>query len=87
MRASSCFAAVVERGKPAWREVVGEFGDAILHDDGSIDRAKLASIMFNSEERRHALNRCTHPYIRRAVIIEIVKNFIRGTYIERTMLC
>ena len=72
------FPTVVEPGKPAWREVVRQFGDSVLKEDGSINRAKLSSLIFSDEGKRQTLNRCTHPYIRRAVLWEIAKNFIKG---------
>ena len=69
---------VVEPGKPAWREVVQQFGEGILQNDGSINRPLLASLVFSDEQKRQTVNRCTHPHIRRAVLWEIAKNFIKG---------
>ena len=72
------YAAVVEPGKPAWKEIVKHFGDEILGEDSSINRQRLGSIAFNDESRRRVLNRCTHPYIRREILWELAKNFLKG---------
>jgi dephospho-CoA kinase len=40
---------------------VREFGSAILAPDGSIDRKRLASIVFRDPERLAALNGLVHP--------------------------
>ena len=69
---------MVEPGKPALKLIVNHFGDEVLLPDGSLDRKKLGSIIFGDESKRLALNRCTHPYIQRAMIWEVVKYFLRG---------
>lgn len=38
---------VVQPGKPAWKEIVKQFGREILMENGEIDRAKLRSIVFS----------------------------------------
>ncbi|MBW2066604.1 MAG: dephospho-CoA kinase [Deltaproteobacteria bacterium] len=54
---------VVEPGRPAWKQIVGYFGDSVLKEDGSIDRKKLSSIVFNEEAKRKRLESFTHPFI------------------------
>ena len=58
--------------------IVSQFGDEVLQSDGTLDRKKLGQIIFEDESKRHALNKCTHPYIRRAMIWEIIKYFFKG---------
>jgi dephospho-CoA kinase len=58
---------VVEPGKPAWREIVDYFGPAVLHEDGSVNRAKLAKIIFGEPQARQRLNQITHPQIRSVI--------------------
>ena len=70
--------AVVEPGKPAWKLIIGHFGVDVLLPDGHIDKPKLASVIFGSEEKRHLLNMCTHPYIQSAMFWQVVKCFLRG---------
>jgi dephospho-CoA kinase len=54
---------VQEPGKPAWRDVVDYFGPEILQADKSIDRNKLAAIVFNQPEKLRKLNTLVHPRI------------------------
>jgi len=54
---------VVEPGSPGLQAVVERFGEDVLAADGSLDRAKLASIVFNDDESRTALNAIVHPLI------------------------
>ncbi|WP_062104315.1 dephospho-CoA kinase [Bacillus niameyensis] len=56
--------AVVEPGEKAYEQVVVSFGRDILHSDGSIDRAKLGSIIFHDENERKKLNQIVHPAVR-----------------------
>lgn len=44
---------------------VKRFGQAILNEDGTLDRKKLGSIVFQQPEERKALEAITHPAIRR----------------------
>ncbi|MGG4488760.1 dephospho-CoA kinase [Metabacillus idriensis] len=59
---------VVEAGEPAYHLVVETFGPVILKDDGSIDREKLGSIVFQNETERKKLNGIVHPAVRREML-------------------
>ncbi len=50
---------------PCMKELVAEFGEAILSSDLSLNRRALADIVFarGAEEKLRALNRITHRYI------------------------
>lgn len=54
---------VIEKGKPAYQEVVKAFGEGILQEDGAIDRKKLGKLVFDDPPARHRLNGIVHPYI------------------------
>ncbi len=54
---------VVRKGEPAWREIVEHFGPSVLDEEGEINRAELARIVFSNAEERAFLNRVTHPRI------------------------
>jgi len=54
---------VVEPGKPAWNDIVKEFGDEVLSPDGTVNRKKLGETVFNDEQKRKLLNEITHPRI------------------------
>lgn len=64
---------VVEAGKPCLCELTEYFGTEILNSDDSLDRKKLASIAFSDDEKKLALNRITHKYIKEAVLDDISK--------------
>jgi dephospho-CoA kinase len=54
---------VVQPGGRAYQGVIDHFGPDIVGEDGSLDRAKLASIVFADEQQLAALNAITHPAI------------------------
>ena len=54
---------VVEPAEPALAAVVREFGD-VLAPDGTLDRKKLAAIVFADPGRRRRLEGILHPAIR-----------------------
>jgi dephospho-CoA kinase len=55
--------AVVEPGTPGLAKIAEAFGPQVLRPDGSLDRAKLAGIVFADDEARGKLNAITHPLI------------------------
>jgi len=55
--------SVMEQGRPAYEDIVREFGRGVLSEDGSIDRAKLGAIVFADEARRKRLNEIVHPRV------------------------
>lgn len=54
---------VQQPGKPAFRDIVGYFGEQILAQDGTLDRKKLSAIVFRDDEKRRRLEHFTHPRI------------------------
>lgn len=72
----------MEPGKPALKLIVSHFGKLVLQDDGTLDRAKLGSIIFADSEKRKVLNRCTHPYIQRTMLWEVLTSFLSGESTE-----
>jgi dephospho-CoA kinase len=55
--------AVVEPGTPGLARIAETFGADVLRADGSLDRQKLAAIVFADDEQRLKLNAITHPLI------------------------
>jgi dephospho-CoA kinase len=53
--------AVVEPGTPGLARVGETFGPGVLREDGSLDRTKLAEIVFADEAARGKLNAIVHP--------------------------
>lgn len=54
---------VVEPGTPGFDEVVEHFGDDVVGDDGTLDRARIADVVFRDDDARQALNEITHPRV------------------------
>jgi dephospho-CoA kinase len=54
---------VVEPGEPALADIVARFGDDVVLDDGTLDRQRVAGIVFADPEARRDLDRITHPRI------------------------
>ena len=56
--------AVIEPGGEAYAGIVAEFGAEILKEDETIDRRKLAALVFHDPERLAKLNALVHPPVR-----------------------
>ncbi|MBP2324508.1 dephospho-CoA kinase [Kibdelosporangium banguiense] len=54
---------VVEPGTPGLAAITAAFGQEILAEDGSLNRPKLAAVVFNSDEQRERLNGIVHPLV------------------------
>jgi dephospho-CoA kinase len=54
---------VVEPGGGAYDELVAHFGPVVLRDDGHLDRARMAELVFADPEALEQLNAITHPAI------------------------
>lgn len=55
--------AVVEPGTPGLAKITEAFGSGVLAADGTLDRAKLASVVFADEAALAALNAIVHPLV------------------------
>ena len=55
--------AVVEPGEPALERIREAFGEAVIRSDGTLDRARLAAIVFPDPDRLAALEAITGPAI------------------------
>lgn len=55
---------LVEPGEPALREIVECFGQAMLNDDGTLDRVAMRARVFNDNVARTQLETILHPRIR-----------------------
>ena len=69
---------IVEQDKPAYDEVIKEFGIAILNPDKTISREYLRKLIFFSEEKRLQLEKILHPLIWDEVALQISR--LRSSY-------
>lgn len=56
---------VLMPGGEAYNATVAEFGETILNPEGTIDRRRLAGLVFNDPDRLEKLNRIVHPSVRK----------------------
>jgi dephospho-CoA kinase len=66
---------VTAKGSPALAALVDAFGSAVLANDGTLDRAFVAEIVFNDRTALRRLNRITHGQIG----VEIVRQLDEAT--------
>lgn len=54
---------VLDVGTDAYFDVINSFSEAVLNDDGTINRKKLAAIVFKDKALVAKLNEITHPRV------------------------
>ena len=55
--------SLVEPEKPAWKEIIDLLGPGILNEDGTLDRSKIADIVFQDVSKKEKLEAVLHPLI------------------------
>ncbi|MCX7924761.1 MAG: dephospho-CoA kinase [Fimbriimonadales bacterium] len=58
-------------GTDLWRELIQEFGQAILEADGALARERLAQLAFSDARFRRRLNRLMHPPVVHALETQV----------------
>lgn len=54
-------------GSETYEDICREFGRGILSEDGTVNRAALANIVYAEDEKRERLNRIIHPFVFREI--------------------
>lgn len=62
---------LMQIGGSTYQAMLAEYGERILLEDGTINKAKLAQIAFATEQNRLHLNAITHPLIKQDICEEI----------------
>jgi len=57
-----------EPGQPVFEAMVERWGQVVVADDGRLDRAKVADIVFGDEDDLKALNDIVHPAVGKEMI-------------------
>ena len=80
----------MEPGQRSYYDIVTLFGEDILNEDKTIDRKKVAAIVFSDSSKLEALNGIIHPFVRQyienAIETERVKGECRYFIIEAAIL-
>jgi len=71
---------VVKPGKKAWLQIRKHFGSQIIKEDQTIDRKKLAEIVFNNPGERKVLNAIIHPEVIK-MTRDLIKKYKQNTTI------
>lgn len=71
-------------GNPVLAAVADFFGQGILQEDGTLDRKKLGSIVFDDKEALKALNSISHPEIRKEIRNQMLE--LEAAYPERLVV-
>ena len=53
----------IEPDKPAYQDIISEFGTGVLNADDTINRPALGAIVFGDEAKRLRLNAIVHPRV------------------------
>lgn len=64
---------MVAPGTPGLQQVVDEFGDSVLAGDGSLDRDRMAAVVFADDDARRRLNAIVHPLVGAAMVQRTVR--------------
>ncbi|MBE6846352.1 MAG: dephospho-CoA kinase [Ruminococcus sp.] len=73
INADSISRIVVEKGKPCLEEICEFFGEEILCEDGTLNRALLGKVVFSDKSRLELLNSIIYPYITAEILSTIRK--------------
>ncbi len=63
----------VEPGSPGLAGIRARFGEAVLREDGSLDRAALGALVFRDATALAALNAIVHPEVRRLAQLRLAE--------------
>lgn len=64
---------VVAPGTPGLQQVVAEFGETVLAADGTLDRERVAAVVFADSDARQRLNNIVHPLVGAAMVQRTVR--------------
>lgn len=70
---------VVTPGQPALVEIRKAFGNCVIAEDGTLNRARLREVVFADDERRKELEGILHPRIRAAAFQQAA--MAKGPYV------
>mgnify|MGYP003648408105 FL=1 len=69
---------IVLPGEPALLAIKNRFGDQVIHQNGTLNRAALRDIIFKDPEQRQWLESVTHPKIRERLLQHLAQLKTQG---------
>ncbi len=81
--------AVVSPGQPAWEELRREFGAEFFQEDGSLNRSRMAALVFRDAGARQKLNAIVHPRVAREMarrLEDLAAHGVFGALVEVPLL-
>ena len=58
---------IMEPKRLAWRQIIQTFGGGVLNEDETINRRRLAALVFGDDAKRRQLERIVHPHVLREI--------------------
>lgn len=90
LRADEAAHRLEEPHQPCYDSLVALLGEGILKEDKTIDRGKMAAVIFADKEILQQVNAIIHPQVKRYILDEIARERERGAvdyfFIEAALL-
>mgnify|MGYP001033099040 FL=1 len=90
IRADEAAHLLYEPGQECYRKLVGLLGQRILQADGTIDKAKMAGIIFQDQKLLEGVNKIVHPAVKKYILEQIAHERAKGEaeyfFIEAALL-
>lgn len=90
IRADEVAHLLEEPGHECYDRIVALLGSDVLRGDGSIDKKKMAAVIFNDKEKLEGINAIIHPEVKKYIIKQIEKEkkaeIIDFLFIEAALL-
>lgn len=64
---------VKEPGQPCYEKLIGLLGREVLNEDCTINKGRMAEIIFNNEHKLSAVNAIIHPAVKEYFLAEVEK--------------
>lgn len=90
IRADEAAHLLYEPGQECYQELVGFLGQQILDTDHTIDKAKMAGIIFRDQKLLEGVNKIVHPAVKKYILEQIAYEKEKGEadyfFIEAALL-
>lgn len=77
---------IILKGTKAYDQIINEFGDGFIDDEGQINRKKLGKLVFNDLKAKKVLEAITHPIIKEELNKQINDSNEELLFVETPLL-